>query len=197
MDAIDAKHCETYQIFSNSSCSRQAEISFERNFEPADWARFKIVLYPNALKGMAPWLLKNAWLRSDMWYFLPVHGAGGICEQILVTKNSCSALFDGVARHAGRQGRRKPWTTSPSAFKLMISFGGSYPAVNLRWNSSSDVHLPKSRISQTTHAFTFFSADKIDMASCLEDRNTSDHLLGWSVLVVCTWGCYKCRQLML
>ena len=86
-DAIDAKHCKAYQIFSNSRCFRQVEISFERNFEPADWARFKlwIVLYPNALKGMARWLLKNAWLRSDMWYFLPVHGAGGICEQILVS----------------------------------------------------------------------------------------------------------------
>jgi len=36
MDAIDAKHYKAYQMFSNSSCSRQAEISFERNLEPAD-----------------------------------------------------------------------------------------------------------------------------------------------------------------
>lgn len=34
----------------------------------------------------------------------------------------------------------------------------------------------KSGISQSTHAFTFCSAAKIDMASCLEDRHTSDHL---------------------
>lgn len=103
-DATDAKHYKTYQTFSNSSCSRQVEITFERNFEPSDSARFKIVFYPNALKGMAPWLLKNAWLRSDMWYFLPVHGAGGICEQIFGHEKFLfsSSLFDGVARHAGR-----------------------------------------------------------------------------------------------
>lgn len=41
-DAIDAKHCKTYQTFSNCSCSRQVEISFEMNYEPADWARFKL-----------------------------------------------------------------------------------------------------------------------------------------------------------
>ena len=36
MGAIDAKHCETFQIFSKSRCSRHVEITFERNFEPSD-----------------------------------------------------------------------------------------------------------------------------------------------------------------
>ena len=98
MGVIDAKHCKTYQIFSNSRCFRQVEISFERNFEPADWTRFKLCS------------TQTLW---RVWHIdcLKMHGFVQTCDtshQFMELGGFASRFW---SRHAGR------W---PTNFKKML-----------------------------------------------------------------------------